>query len=386
MQAYNKEELNNYFLVEKAKALYVSKFITKEQLLTIHNSLLKLKTHDNFLVRILFFLLGAFLYSSIAAAFAAVLLTGSSDNAYKVLLFFYAIVGLLGSEFLAKEKYFRHGLDDAFILGFQLCFCVALGAISEEPLVGFLAMIVSGAFCCIRYLNTLSIIVFCSGFVCVFLNLSVEHNVLDAMYLPFIGFILAIVFYFSSKKILDTKSWSVYEEIGNMMKLFSLLLGYFSMNYMIVRELSKDLIQIEVTPTKDIPFAFLFYGFTFLIPIFYIIMALKRKDRYFLWVGLFTLGYSIFTIRYYYSVLPTEYAMLIGGITLFVISFLAIKLWKDKTEGITFQPDRSSDSKLLQNAQMLIITTQSKIDMPTPKNDMPFGGGGFSGGGAGDTY
>lgn len=386
MQAYKKEELENYFLVAEAKSLYLSKFISKEQLSNTHNALLQLKTNDNYLVRIAFFLLGVFLYASIAGALALTLLSGASDKAVNFLLFFYVLIGFFGSEFLAKEKYFRHGLDDAFILGFQLCFSIAAGVISEEPLFGFLAMIVSGAFCSIRYLHTLSIVVFCSGIVSVFLNLSIEHNVLDALYLPFIGLALAIIFYFISQKILGLKSLFFYEEIGTLMKLLSLLFCYFSMNYMVVRELSQDLMQIKVTSDKDIPFAFLFYGFTFLIPVFYIITALKKKDRYLLLVGLFTTGYSIFTICYYYSLLPIEYAMTIGGILLFIIAFLGIKLWKNNTEGITFQPDRSSDSKLLRNAQMLIITTQSKMDMQTPKNEMPFGGGGFSGGGAGENF
>lgn len=386
MQAYKKEELDNYFLVAEAKSLYVNKFIDKKQLSSIHDALLKLKTNDNILVRIAFFLLGAFLYSSIAGAFSVIFLEGSNENAFKILLFFYAIVGVVGSEVLANGDFFRHGLDDAFILGFQLCFCIAIGMITESVLLGLVAMIFVGAFCCVRYLHTLSILVFCVGVVCVCFNLSVEHEFLNTVYLPFIGLLIAVILYFLSKSIIDFQGWYYYHEIATLMKLFSLLLGYFSMNYMVVRELSQSLMNFTVTPENDIPFAFLFYGFTFIIPVFYIVFSLFKKDRFFLWVGLFAFGYSIFTIRFYYSLLPIEYAMFLGGIVIFIVSYLGIKYWKNKTEGITFMPDRSSDSKLLRNAQMLIITTQTKIDIPVSEDKITFGGGGFSGGGAGDNY
>jgi hypothetical protein len=386
MQAYKKEELDNYFLVAEAKSLYSFKFIDKSQLAEIHNALLRLRTNDNILVRIAFFLLGSLLYSSIAGAFSVVFIEDVNGNSDRVLLFFYAIVGLIGSEFFAKNNFFRHGLDDAFILGFQLCFCLAVGIITDSVLLGLVAMIFVSAFCCVRYLHTLSILVFCLGILSVCFNLSVEQEFLNTVYLPFIGLLIAVILYFLSKRIIDFQGWYYYHEIAMLMKLFSLLLGYFSMNYMVVRELSQSIMYFTVTPENDIPFAFLFYGFTFIIPVFYIVFSLFKKDRFFLWVGLFTFGYSIFTIRFYYSLLPIEYAMFLGGIVIFIVSYLGIKYWKNKTEGITFIPDRSSDSKLLRNAQMLIITTQSKIDIPVSEDKVTFGGGGFSGGGAGESY
>lgn len=386
MQAYKKQQLDEYFLVEEAKTLFSNKFIDKSQLLKIQDALLKFKTNDNLLVRIAFFLLGAFLYSSIIGAFLVLFIEGLSGSFDQILLFVYAIIGLIGSELLAKNNFFRHGLDDAFILGFQLCLCIAIGVVTNSLLLGFVTMLFVGLFCSIRYLHVFSIVIACLGLVSFVFNLVVEHKVLQTMYLPFIGFCIALILFFLSGKIKEQKVLSHYKEAAKLMYIFSLLLGYFSMNYMVVRELSFELMQIVVTPNTDIPFAFLFYSFTFSIPIFYVLFSLVKKDRIMLWVGLFTQGYSIFTIRFYYSVLPAEFAMTIGGIILFITSFLAIKQWKNKTEGITFQPDRSGDSKLLRNAQMLIITAQSKIDLPAPKNDMPFGGGGFSGGGSGDTY
>lgn len=386
MQAYNKEQLQHYFLVEAAKTLYTNKFIAKEQLAEVTKNLLLVKTNGNFLVRTAFFLLGSFLYSSISGTFAIFTLVGDGVNAYKGLLFFYAAIGLIGSELLARSNYFRHGLDDAFILGFQLCFCVAFGALTEDFLVGFVGMVIVGAFCSLRYVHTLSVLVFCIGIVAVCCNLVVEKHYVETLYLPFFGCVLAIGFYLGSQKMKRLNTAYFYNESVSLMKLFSLVLGYFSLNYMVVRELSQNLMQLEILPGKDIPFAYLFYGCTFAIPLFYIFYGIYAKERLFLWIGLFTTGYSIFTIRFYYSLMPLEYAMLLGGIVLFIVAFLGIRYWKNNTEGITFQPDRSSDNKMFRNAQMLIMTTQVQPHAPVASSKMPFGGGGFSGGGAGESF
>ena len=99
-----------------------------------------------------------------------------------------------------------------------------------------------------------------------------------------------------------------------------------------------------------------------------------------------TFAYSIFTIRFYYQLLPIEVALVIGGIVLFIVAYLSIKRLQFCETGLTFKPDRGSDSSLLKNAQALIVSTQVP-NAPAPnQSDMPFGGGGFSGGGAGGGY
>jgi hypothetical protein len=382
MLAYNRQELENYFLVEEAKSLHSKKFIEFAQLAKIKSAFSNFKTTPNVLIRFAFFMLGNFLYSSIAGMFALILLSGISDDSYKVLLFFYAIVGLGGAEFFARDRYFRHGLDDAFILGFQLCFSIAFGALWEDVLPGIIGLVVVSLFCSIRYMHTLSVLVFCGSLLALIANLSIEKKIIGTLYLPFIAFLLAVIFYFISTKI----KMGFYKNLEKVMQFFSLLLGYFSMNYMVVRELSQNLMGIEIPVGEDLPFSYLFYGFTFLIPLFYLIYALFKKDRMFLYVGLFTLGYSIFTIRWYYSLMPIEYAMLLGGIVLFALSFFAIRFLKNKTEGITFLPDRDNNNKLLQSAQVLIVSTQMQSQTPVANDAMKFGGGGFSGGGAGEGF
>lgn len=384
MLAYDKEKVANGFLVSEAKELYKMRFISKTQLAEVAAQLPLLNSSGNILMRIGFFLLGCFLFSSVMGS-AALLFMGLIEDNFEVMIFIYALMGLIGTEVLAAKNYHKHGLDDALILAMQLAF---FGAISESfgaVLPVYMAMIVVGMLCCIRYVNTLSALIICIGITGLFFDLITTHNILDKLFLPFIGFFLAIGLYATYKKLNAISEYYIHRNALLLIKIYALALGYFSLNYMVVRELSESLMGITVEE-GDIPLAFLFYGTTFIIPLLYIGYSVYSKDRIMLLAGLLTLGYSFFTIRFYHQLMPLEVALLLGGVLLFGIAYLAIKKLQDKETGVTFKPDRGSDNALLLNAQALIISSQIDMKPVEAESKMTYGGGGFSGGGAGENF
>lgn len=385
MLAYTKETLENEVLAAQAKELYKMKFIEKEQLKDSTSRLTLFNSNSNLLVRIGFFLLGCLLLSAISG-FLALFFGPLLDRNFEVLVFVYGLIGLIGAEFLASKGYFNHGLDDAFILSIPLYFCIGLGITTESMSLVFAMMALLGFVCCLRYVHTLSVLVGCVGLVGFVFDLIVNHAVIDKLFLPFVGLFMGCGLYFISNNFDKKERFYFYSNSIWVVKGFALLLVYFSVNYMVVRELSEDLMNIVVAPGNDIPMAFVFYGLTFMIPLFYICYALKTKDRLMLLLGLFTFGYSIFTIRFYYHLMPLELALILGGILLFGISYLAIRELKNAEKGITFKPDRSNDSSFLLNAQALIVTSQIQPKVATSEDKLPFGGGGFSGGGSGGGY
>lgn len=385
MLAYRKDLLENEAMVSNAKSLYEQKFIYKEQLNEVTSTLDSLDSNSNILVRFGFFLLGCFLFSSIIGSFSLVFMPAIDTN-YLLLPFIFFIIGTVVLEILTKKNYFKHGLDDAFIICSQLTLYVAIGMVFEASLPVSLAMFVFGAIFCIRYVNALSMFVSCVGLMAfVFISIT-EHSLIPKALLPFITFVIAILLYRIYLKLNSIEGFYFYELAFQNLKIFSLVLGYFSLNYMIVRELSAVLLNIEVLPGKDIPLAFVFYATTFIIPAFYIAYSLFKKDRIMLFVGIATFAYSIFTIRFYYQLLPIEIALVIGGIILFAVAYLSIKRLEFKEKGLTFKADRGSESNLLKNAQALIVSTQVPNAPVQNQGNMPFGGGGFSGGGAGDSF
>ena len=176
----------------------------------------------------------------------------------------------------------------------------------------------------------------------------------------------------------------IYHNGFSFAKVLSYLLGYFSVNYLVVRQLSEELLHLELQEGENIPFAFIFYALTFLVPLAYFYFALKNHNRSLLYIAVFCLGFSVFTIRYYHSVLPIEFALTLGGIVLFAIAFFAIKYLKNKQTGITFVQDRYNNKSIILNAQALVINSQ--MNTAVPEQNMEFGGGEFSGGGAGENF
>jgi hypothetical protein len=385
MLAYHKDLLENEALISNAKSLYQQKFISKEQLKEVTSNLNSLDSNSNVLIRFGFFLLGCFLFSSIIGSMALVFMPVIDSN-YLLLPFVYFIIGTIVLEILTKKNYFKHGLDDAFIICTQLTLYIGIGMVLESSLMVCLAMFVFGAIFCIRYVNALSMFVSCVGLMTfVFIGIT-EHSIISSALLPFIAFIIAVLLYIIYLKLNAIDGFYFYEFAFQNLKIFSLILGCFSLNYMVVRELSVTLLNVAVLPGKDIPLAFIFYATTFIIPALYIAYSLFKKDRIMLFVGIATFAYSIFTIRYYHQLMPIEVALVIGGVVLFVIAYLSIKQLELKETGLTFKADRGSDSSLLKNAQALIVSTQVPNAPVQSQGEMPFGGGGFSGGGAGDSF
>ncbi|WP_162126861.1 hypothetical protein [Flavobacterium phycosphaerae] len=326
------------------------------------------------------------MYSALTG-FVSLIFLNALDSHFQIIIYLYAIIGFVASEVLVKQSYYRHGLDDAFVLSWQVVFCAAVGMSSESSVMAFAVLFIVGLFSCIRYVNTLSALFSCVGLVGFFFMLITENKVISSMYLPFVGLILSAVIYYVYFRLNKNTQLLIYQNALWLIKVFSLVLAYAAFNYMVVRELSVSLMGFEVEKGNDIPLAYLFYASTFLIPLAYIYFSLLKKDRTILTVGLLALGYSFFTIRYYYSLMPPEMALVLGGLLLFGIAFLAIKKLKHKTTGITFEPDRDSNTNLMLNAQALIINSQinTKAVMHS-ESKMPFGGGGFSGGGASDGF
>lgn len=386
MIVFDKELLENTFLLKEAKRLNNQGFIPKAQLDEIKKQLPVLKSHNNILIRIGFYVLGCLLFSSLSGVISLVTISLAESHLW-IMLFIHTILGIVGSEFLARENHqYGFGLDDAFILSFQGFFCATIGMAFESPMAAFIALAFIGFVACVRYVHTLSILVSLIGITGAICYAVIELKVVSSAFLPFILLLLALILYFVYLKVSKSGKFYYYANSMVLLQGFSLLLGYFSMNYLVVRELSEALLGLKIAPGEDIPFAFLFYGFTFLTPILYIAYSLYNKDRLMLIIGFLAFGFSIYTIRFYYHILPIEVALLLGGALLFAAAYLAIRKLKDKETGLTFKAARGSDADILPNLEALIVNSQVDLKPMESQSKMPFGGGGFSGGGAGESF
>lgn len=384
MIVHDKNLLNNVALVEEADTLKSGGFISKEQKDLIKKELPVFKSQSNLLVRLGFFLLGSFLYSSMCSAISLVALSGA-EFYFKICFYIFAAMGFVGAEMLANRKYYGHGLDDAFILGGIMNVGVAIAITTDGYEIVIAVFVAVASFIMYRrYLHLLSLLVFCLAASAVLFYGLFEFGAIGKTILPFVAMLFAAGFYFFTKKSINNLTKSYYYKGLLLANSFCLVLFYLSCNYLVVRELSVLLLDNEVLPGTDIPFAVFFYAFTFIVPVLYLVQALRTKDRIMLWISFLAIGFSIFTIRFYYSVLPIEIALTLGGLVLFAIAYFSIKRLKEKESGLTFKPDRINNSDAFLNAETLIVasTFGMKPSVKPENSPMEFGGGGFSGGGS----
>lgn len=390
MIVHDKKLLENSVLIDEAENLENGGFISKEQKKLIKKGLPSFNSQSNILVRIGFYLLGSFLHSSICGVVALIGFSGASDSFLNVGFFIFAITGFAGAEVLSSQKYHNHGLDDAFILGGILNLGIAVAFLTESFNTGIVTAVfvaIASFIAYMRYLHLLSMLVFCFAASAVLFFGMFEIGDIGKTILPFAAMLTSGAFYFFTKRKITNLKEAYYYNGLVLSNNFCLILFYLSCNYLVVRELSSELLGVDVQPGQDIPFAYFFYAFTFIVPIVYLVQALRTKNRIMLWISFAAIAFTVFTIRFYYSVLPIEAALTLGGLVMFAIAFFSIQKLKNKESGLTFKPDRINHSNAILNAQTLIVASALGVK-PEIKTESPmdFGGGGFSGGGSGESF
>ena len=387
MLASNFINIQNHFLLEEVEKLETQDIVSKEQWKEIKNKTTTTKTNSNILVRIGFFLLGNFLISSLLGFFALFLNLIDSQNAYAFWFLLATASSIIISEMIYKKNYFAYGFDDSFILSITLFLCISVGLFTESVLAVLFVFVLISSFCAVRYVHVPSTFFALLGLVGLVGYLVTEENILPSYYLPVLIFIVAIGLYFLQFQLSKKIEHFIYTNVFLTLKIFSLVLGYAALNYYVVRELSAVLLGMNLLPNEEIPLAPLFYAATFALPLFYIFYGLKQKDRTFFWIGLLTLSLGFATIRYYHAILQIEYAFLLGGCLLFVLVYLSIKKIKTNTVGINFSEGKNLNPMAFDAVKYLLVNANvNNTITSTNESPMEFGGGEFSGGGAGGSF
>jgi hypothetical protein len=157
---------------------------------------------------------------------------------------------------------------------------------------------------------------------------------------------------------------------------------YAAGNYLVVREGNAELLG-GGSPSQQIPLAPLFYAFTAGIPLLYIVLSLRRHDRLLLTMGLLTLAFSTYTLRYYRSLLPPEIAATLGGAVLLLGALAALRYLLTPRHGLTAAADKDATPQF--NLESLVVAQTAHVPA-APEVGVQFGGGQSGGGGAEGTF
>lgn len=393
MLAYKTEHLDNASIQHHAKKWLKHKLISEQKLEEI-----KLKYPDPLYTPNLFIRIGLFIFTSISLSAANsffFLVTGgfeyNSEIGIGIRLIILGILALALLEGLIKDrKLFRCGIDDALLYASAGClisgFCLFFAELdlrAEDYILLFffiaLPFLIVSA---IRYADTIAAIcVFICFFTIVFILVS-KLGPVSKMIMPFLIMILSGAVYLQITKYRSKPGLRFWDSPLLILEILSLVLFYAAGNYFIVRTLSEELFELELTEGEDIPLALLFYAYTAVIPLVYVFYGLKNKNRVLLQTGLILIAVAVITFKYYYSTGHHEITFTFGGLIMILVAWGSIRYLKAPKYDITYIEDK--DQQLLEkfDAEALIIT-QSFSSQHGPGNTGPeMGGGKFGGGGA----
>lgn len=199
--------------------------------------------------------------------------------------------------------------------------------------------------------------------------------------LPFALMLVAVGLYRVVALLRRRPDFLYYRACLTVVEILTLATFYLAGNYYIVRE--GNALLSGSFRSAQIPFAPVFYLFTALVPFLYIAVGLRRPSRVWLLTGLAAGAFSLFTLRYYHSLLPPELAAVLAGLVLLAVAVWASRYLRPARHGLTSLPDDEQPPHF--NLESLVVA-QTAVAPTAPEPGFQFGGGHSGGGGAEGVY
>ena len=278
--AYNYTWVYNLAVAKEAKKWWKHGYIEQEQLTAIQQSYQAPFYHPNFTIRILLFIAALFASSGITGFFTLMVAdTGRDFISFACIVYGVASFFILEKLFIAKN-HFKSGVTEAILYhscGFVIGGIGGISDFNNVHVILFVCLMVF-SFAAFRYLDllsTMAAILALAGII------FFEFYSLGGIFQQIIPFVFIIVFtplYFITKSLQKKRELRLWSNNLLIIESISLILIYVAGNYLVVRELSVAMLSLTLQEGEDIPFAFIFYGLTVLIPIAYMYFGIKKKD------------------------------------------------------------------------------------------------------------
>jgi uncharacterized membrane protein YgcG len=141
------------------------------------------------------------------------------------------------------------------------------------------------------------------------------------------------------------------------------------------------MMNLYIPEGSDIPFAFIFYGLTVVIPAVYLYFGVRNKDLVLIRVSLAAIAFSVFTFKYYFSLGHHEITFTISGVILIGISLSLFRLLRKPKNGYT-REKLMVEKWAEANPEAILISQTMGGNQVAPERGFEGKGGSFGGGGA----
>ncbi len=387
--AYDSRELTKKLTIAKAKGWYKSGVLTEDQWKNIKTAYSNQLFSPNLVIRILLLLVSWFGLSMSLGFFGLIfsdLLNGLVDDfmiAVRIGLFIYGLLLLYFGEtvFFKEKKHYKSGITEAIVYAaYSFLYFAILGENQTKELAYYFLALIFLSFITVRYHDVITLVAAIGCLTLFLFNAFSSH-------IPLIPFVMMFSFasLFGISQFIQKKANQLlWEDHFIIFDSLALLLTYLGVNYFVVRELSVSMMGLELAAGEDIPFAFLFYGFTVLIPIGYLTWGIIKKSILFIRVSLLTLALAVFTLKYYFSLGHPEITITVAGA---LLTLVAIGLMKYlKTPRNRFTRNQILTNKWDNSDLTAFVASQTLGGHQINDSELTGKGGAFGGGGASSSF
>ena len=394
MLAYDRRSFVNFTIQTEAQTWFDSKLLSQEQYGAICQNF-----PCHFYAPTLFIRVTLFLATLIAISAGSGLLSlflpgfsGSFSFAIRFMVFGGAVYWLLEQVVIRQKSFFRAGVDDALLyyaLGSMLggiFLLLASAGLKLPTATYFLIPLPFLAWATIRFTDTLSTVVLFVCFMAFVFFIMLSLGTLGKTGLPFVVMGVSISLLLLSNRLLTRKDLDLWAPNLLILKSLSLATFYLGGNYLIVRELSIALLDTQLKPGADIPFAFLFYFLTVAIPIAFAFQGIRKRDAVFIRMALLALAFAIFTFKHYFVPASYELFLTIIGALMILAAIAIMNYLKQPVNGFTHKSLFRRRQKSLDAEAFLIAESMGEAPSDLPASEPKFGGGQSGGAGAEGEY
>lgn len=385
MIAYNPQWLNNLLLRAQAEKAAAAHCISEEEKQAVFAAHPAGFYTPNVFVRVGLFILTVVILVFGMGLISLLFLSSGSEKIFGGMFVFFGLCFYGGLELMVSKNHYRSGVDDALLWTSAACIIGginALGPVAAE--VNAVIVFFTASFLFLRFTNAVMAAIAALSLLALLFLVLTRWGPAASAITPFVLMPAAALLYFLSKKLLRAPQWKQYTDGLMLVAITALVCIYVAGNYFVVREASIEMFNLSLAEGQDIPLGWLFWLFTLAIPLLYILRGIQQKDAVLLRVGLLLVAAIVFTVRYYYHVLPAETAMVLGGILFIAIAYALIKYLHTPKHGFTYKEQKADKNFMdrLQVESLVIAQTFSGPVQPGSDTGTRFGGGSGGGGGA----
>lgn len=387
--AYNEIGLYNLAVVKEAKRWCNQDLIEEAQLTAIKEAYTSPFYHPNFIIHILLFVATLLALSGVTG-FLGLIVSDMDEEVFPFLCILYGVISFTFLEklFIGKNHHFKSGVNEAML--YHACGFTIIGVIwindFDNIHLTLVTCFVVFSFAAFRYLDLLTTIAALLSFAGILFYTCYDAGGILQLIIPFIFLIAFGIVYVLVKRMKKRKALQFWSLNLLIIEAISLLFIYIAGNYLVVRELSVNLMDLYLEEGQDIPFAYIFYGLTVIIPSAYLYFGIKNKDIVLLRVSLIVIACSVFTFKYYFSLGHPEITLTLAGAILLGITLLLFNYLKTIRHGFTRENHLAEKWGNL-NLQAFIVSQTLGGNQTVSSEQVETGGGGtFGGGGSTDSF